>query len=331
MSSRNKQHTIRTNKNSPKDEIITELFSHTQPRKKAPDEVKQRIKHQVKVHWQANNEKRKQQSWLIFGSLATAMSVMFVVFNGLLFQSPALLTNVVLEGIQGEVITSVSYDESKRLSTGAMVETLANGYATLTLQTGGNLRLNHDTQLIVNDNNEFTLAFGSIYFESAINSQNKYPITIHTLYGDIQDIGTQFQISADNKKIKVSVREGSIKLTTDKGNHLLPQGQQLIRLVDGNSKKSEISTIDEQWQWVNKVAPKFTLEGKNMHQFLLWVTREHGLTLNYANTHIEKLAQLTMLHGDIDGLDLQQALFTVFSTTEYRYNLEQDRLKVYRQ
>jgi len=332
MSSReNKKDSVTKNQNSQRDELMTELLRHTKPRKSAPEEVKQRIKHQVKVRWHTNNEKRKQKSWIIFGSLASAMGVMFVAFKGLLFQSPALLTNVVLERIQGEVITSIGYDDSKILTPGTMVETLADGYATLTLQTGGNLRLNHDTQLIVNESNEFTLAFGSIYFESDIDSRNKHPITIHTLYGDIQDIGTQFQVSADNQQIQVSVREGSIKLITDTESHQLPQGKQLIRLAGGNSIKSEISARDKQWQWVNEAAPKFTLEGKNLRQFLLWLTREHGLTLKFADTHIEQLAQLTILHGDINGLDLQQTLFTVFSTTEYRYTLEQDQLKVYRQ
>lgn len=326
-----KQYASKIKQNSPEDELMTGFLSHTQPRKSAPEEVKQRIKHQVKIRWRSNHEKRKQQSWLIFGSLATAMGVMIIVLKELLFQSPILLTNVLLERIQGEVITNISYEDSKILLPGTMVETLANGYATLTLQTGGNLRLSHHTQLIINKNNEFTLAFGRIYFESAISSRNKYPIIIHTIYGDIEDIGTQFQVSADSKQIQMSVREGSIKLTTDKGNHQLPQGHQLIRLADGSSTKSKISATDKQWQWVNDAAPKFNLEGKSMLKFLLWVTREHGLTLKFADTHIEKLAQLTILHGDIDGLDLTQVLDAVFSITEFRYNLEQAQLKVYRQ
>ena len=45
-------------------------------------------------------------------------------------------------------------------------------------------------------------------------------------------------------------------------------------------------------------------------------TREHGYQLSYQTEHVKKLANVVTLHGDIQGLSFEQALTTVFATTE---------------
>jgi hypothetical protein len=104
----------------------------------------------------------------------------------------------------------------------------------------------------------------------------------------------------------------------------------LTKQPNGLFKKIEISPQDPSWKWVNDAAPKFDLEEKNLHQFLVWITREHGLTLHFSQSHTEKLTKFIILHGDIDGLGLQEALNTVFATTELTYSIEQNLLKVVR-
>ena len=231
------------------------------------------------------------------------------------------------------------------LPAGTMIETLNDGLATLTLQTGGNLRLHYNSQLIINENNEFTLSFGTVYYDSGKNdltaanskvagsgNRKAHPgvITLKTLHGNIQNIGTQFQVSSNKNGLQVSVREGLINLHNDQGTHVVNQGFQLTGQSSGTFEKSAISPQDPSWKWVNDAAPKFSLEGKSLHLFLVWITREHGLTLHFNKKHTEKLSQVIILHGEIDGLTLAQALDTVFATTELTYSIVQSQLRVVR-
>ncbi|MFT5756859.1 MAG: hypothetical protein ACI9LM_001584 [Alteromonadaceae bacterium] len=335
-------------------EILPELLRHADVRKNAPEAAKQRIKIQLKAQWrQKNNQRKKRNIWLASGSFATAFSVlMLLIVSGQMFSDNQTAKKVLLARTQGEVKTSLnnSGDLSNAtdlliLPAGTMIETLNDGLATLILQTGGNLRLHNNSQLIINENNEFTLAFGTVYFDSGqddlhsshskiTDSDNISPqlgaITIKTLHGNIQDIGTQFQVSSNKNTLQVSVREGLINLHNQQGTQVVNQGFQLIGQSSGSFEKIAISPQDPTWQWVNEAAPKFSLEGKSLHQFLVWITREHGLTLYFSQKHTEKLSQFIILHGEIEGLTLEQALNTVFATTELTYSIVQNKLKVIR-
>jgi len=321
-----------------KDDLISELLRHADKREAAPVHVKNRVKHQLKVHWQEKNKKRKtQKNWFVFGSVASVMSlVMIMLFNGLLFKQEPAMTHVYLDRVQGQVKASdltqynINNDRTNMLLPGTMIETLYDGYATLSLKTGGNLRLNHNSQLIVNDNNAFTLSFGTVYFDSGYGKGAKTPITIHTLHGDIQDIGTQFAVTSNKDQIQISVREGLIELNNKQGMQSLEAGYQLVSEEEGIFEKSKLSPQDIHWAWVNNVAPEFKLEGKNLNQFLTWISREHGLKLVFLESYIEQLSELVTLHGDIKDLSLQQALDTVFSTTELNYQIDENQLQVFK-
>lgn len=168
------------------------------------------------------------------------MSVFLLVMNlNFLPQSPSQHL-VFLESIQGQVNSNnilleqselhLEQEPSTVLAMGTMIETMENSYATLILQTGGNLRIKNNSQLVINGNNEFTLSYGTVYFESDINAVVKSPISITTLYGTVQDIGTQFEVSADKSQLQINVREGQVNLQHDQGK---------VSVVAGNQLKSE--------------------------------------------------------------------------------------------
>ncbi|SFD63442.1 FecR family protein [Pseudoalteromonas denitrificans] len=325
------------NKTQKLDENFSQILSYAQTREDAPVEVKNRVKHQVKVHWQENTKKRKKHDfWYMLGSLATALSVfIIVIINSEMLQTESVSSDVYLERAQGQVKTSDSgllhlNNASKMLASGTMIETMSNGYATLSLKTGGNLRLNHNSQIIVNSNNEFTLSFGTVYFDSGISKKRKSPITIHTLHGQIQDIGTQFSVTSHQENIKIRVREGLVNLNNEQGVQSLEAGYQLTGKSEGIFEKTMLSPRDKEWNWVNNAAPEFDLEGKSLYQFLIWLSREHALKLVFSQSHIEKLSQFIILHGDVKDLNLQQALLSVFSTTELKYLIEKNKLKVFK-
>jgi len=325
-----------TNKN---DTLLPDLLRHAQVRETAPEEVKQRIKHQLKVRWQQNiNQGKQRKSWFLYGSVATAMSALLLLLvNQVGWQTSAHLTQVALYAVQGKVrqnehlLNEKQALQSKKssLTVDTKIATSDDGYATLILPNGGNLRLNHNSTLIVNNDNEFTLTSGAVYFESSA-TQQKTPITIHTAYGKIQDIGTQFSVFSTPENFQISVREGLVKVQTKQQKLSVKAGVKFTAKTNGKITQTNLNANDQQWQWVNKLAPKFVLEGKSLHQYLVWVAREYGLKLTFDSQHNEKMSRLIIVHGSILNLNLTQALSIVFASTDFNYKLDNNQLSVYK-
>jgi hypothetical protein len=335
-------HTKNNGQTDQKEDLLMTLVSSANARESAPAQTKDRIKHQVKVHWKNNiNQRKQRRRWLVCGSFATAMSLLLVVlFSDSVLHTSSPANFVYLENSQGQVKTNPiviqtgstdSVDNgSRELVGGTVIETLEDGYATLTMTTGANLRIGHNTQLVIDDYNQFTLKFGRVYFDSGSDNLTRTSISISTHHGIIQNIGTQFEVVTNQDKIQVSVREGLVHINSDIGKSVLPKGLQITRQTGLGDITKQITAHDPMWNWVNNLSPHFDLEGKSMHQFLVWIAREHGLTLSFKDTRTERLSTVIMLHGDIKDLTLEQTLSSVLLTTELRYMVDDNQLKVFR-
>ena len=324
--------------NTDKQEALQQLLSHVESRQGAPEQVKARIKHNVKTQWRASvAKKHKQQVWWYWGTVATACSVAVVFWiNSLMLPAQMILNNLQLHRVQGQVkLVSADGNEQilhsiEKFAAGARLETLSDGMVTLTFNSGGNLRLNNDTSLSFNGENEFTLNHGIVYFDSGSALNRSTKLTLHTQFGDIQNLGTQFAVSSAGESLEVWVREGKINLAQGGDSLVVGRGEKLLTNGASEPTISKIGTRDLVWQWVNQMAPEFELEGQNLNQFLIWLTREYGLTLAFDSAETKNMSHVIILHGEIDGLDMQQSLETVFATVDLQYELQQDTLVVYR-
>ena len=66
------------------------------------------------------------------------------------------------------------------------------------------------------------------------------------------------------------------------------------------------------WAWVNRTTPSADVDGKSLHEFLTWVSREMGLELEFEG-QAEGIARVAILKGRIDaepGDALRQRLAT---------------------
>ncbi len=91
---------------------------------------------------------------------------------------------------------------------------------------------------------------GEAYFEIAKNSA--MPFRVRTNGAQIEVIGTHFNIKAygNEKRMKTTLVEGSIKITAGNSSHLLKPGQQAI-LTKGELKVLDNVDIEEQVAWKN--------------------------------------------------------------------------------
>ena len=76
-----------------------------------------------------------------------------------------------------------------------------------------------------------------------------------------------------------------------------------VTITTGGARETErLPAYDAAWQWVQQVAPPFELEGSSVVAFLDWVSSETGLWITFTDTHVERLATSTRLHGTLRGL-----------------------------
>ena len=86
-------------------EALQQILSRVDARQGAPDEVKQRIKHNVKTQWRVSvSQNTARQTWWVWGSLATACSIAAVFWlNSLFLPAQIMLNNVQIHRTQGQV------------------------------------------------------------------------------------------------------------------------------------------------------------------------------------------------------------------------------------
>lgn len=316
------------------DDTLPKLLKHAQVREGAPEDVKKRIKHNVHVKWQQQTQNKQRKSfWVIFAPVAAACSVAVVfAFNFLMVSTSTPLNNLSLDRVQGEVAFTLdgqAYDGDNLLVPGLTVETGTDGYASIAFRSGGDIRLNVDTRLVVNSNNTMTLEQGNIYFDSGSGFNGRTKLTLNTAHGEITNIGTQFSVNSAEDSLQILVREGQVNLDDGNQSKVVDQGQKLTT-AGGSTVTSEVSPTDPVWNWVLTAGPNFTLEGQNLHQFLIWVTRENGLKLEFDSAETKNMAHLVTLHGDIANLSLVDALETVFATVDFQFEIKQEKVFVYR-
>ena len=97
---------------------------------------------------------------------------------------------------------------------------------------------------------------------------------------------------------------------------------------------SDVQTTEDNsdWTWIYPVARRFELEGRSVLEFLQWSATESGRAVRFADAAAELAAGQTRFSGalDISGLDPEEAVAVVLSTTRFRATPDGDALRVSR-
>ena len=121
-------------------------------------------------------------------------------------------------------------------------------------------------------------------------------MTIATPFGDVHDVGTQFETRLTDADVQVRVREGRVELrgaTAGAGELLVANAERVTRGADA-----------AEWTWVERAAPPIRLEGMRLEEVVQRVAREKGLTPDWRTP---PSARAIVLHGDV-AFTLDEAL-----------------------
>ena len=300
---------------------LGELLRSAGARPAPPETMAQEVKLAVYEAWQdevRRSRKVRNTRWLAFAASVT-LAVSLGIFQ-LLPGTPDLVASLDEIVNQVEINTEdrwkVLTDESL-LTRDSTIRTGPDAYASLTLDSGMNVRIDENTVLSITDVNLINLNQGRIYVDSYGNN----PVgefLVKTIYGTATDIGTQFAVTTSQDGWHVQVREGSVVVQDEEFKTTINDGIQISISDNGEFVTSDVTSNDPSWQWAEKVTPLFEIEGQSVERYLDWFSRETGKQVTFRSELARSAARSTILHGSIGGFQPGESLGIVMSTTDFK-------------
>ena len=291
------------------DDAVEELLGQAAPRPTPPDADTEAVRKAVHAEWQkVTTRRRSRVHWTRFGVAASILiAVLFALdtlrINGVEpVQVATIDKQFGLVRVIGEDSFVLQSDDLARLVVGQVLDTGLESGIGLTWGAGGSLRLDANTRVNLVSETEVFLASGRIYFDSepaltALPGADA-KLTIQTEFGEVSHVGTQYMAHADTAALTISVREGEVEVRPARGGVATAgRSQQIAVSSRGTSNFANIRTHGSAWQWIEKTSPETDLDGRSVHEFLNWVSRETGMALSYENEVTESFATQELLRG----------------------------------
>jgi len=186
-----------------------------------------------------------------------------------------------------------------RVTMDTTLRTGEDGRAHLRLASGVELRVDGKTELVLVDTQSLRLSYGRIYVDTAQQGS----IRVLTGLGEVVDVGTQFAIEMNGRRLDVLVRDGAVRV-------LQASTQQVARAEEGSGEalrfddrglieRRRMPSTHAYWRWIDSARADYPLEGGTLHDYLSWSARECGLALSYSGQASEHVARSAKLHGDL--------------------------------
>jgi ferric-dicitrate binding protein FerR (iron transport regulator) len=211
---------------------------------------------------------------------------------------------------------------------GSGIETEATGRIALRLGAGQSVRIDSSSSLRIVGPETFVLERGGVYVDSGIGPPVDAAVTIRTPYGEVHDVGTQFEVRLLERALRVRVREGAVVLRAQDDEHQVPAATELEADGRGSARMRSIQRFDPSWDWALGIVPLPDLEGITLRAFLEHVAREGGFDLEFDRPETARLATETVLRGSVPGLTIDRALETVLPTCGMDHRIQGGRLIV---
>jgi ferric-dicitrate binding protein FerR (iron transport regulator) len=309
---------------------IARLLEVAGPREELPEDLKRHWENHFRAELQSVRKKRRQGFLLPLIALAASIVVLVLVVD--FFAGPAATaTSMQVHAVAGQ--GQVILDERRRvaaiigqhLSEGVAVETMIGGRMALTW-AGFDVRLNQKSRLRLH-RDHLALEAGEIYVSNRDRRISRRQVTVVTPYATVSDIGTQFKVRLSGDGVVASVRQGSILVRTDAGEHRADASADGGRtLFVGEDQSVQVTEDRTDWAWIYPVAESFELEGRTVFQFLRWSTGESGRQYRFADEEAALAARNARFSGGLDlaNFDPDEALALVLSTTRFEARVQSD-------
>jgi hypothetical protein len=98
--------------------------------------------------------------------------------------------------------------------------------------------------------------------------------------------------------VEVHVRDGEVRVTLGTDSRRLARGESAtLRATGAGAIQTGHDAADSSWQWVDALAPRVSIEGRDLLTVLRTLAYQGGLELRFATADLEAAAGSTILHG----------------------------------
>jgi hypothetical protein len=318
------------------DEALEALFAKAAARPRPRIDSEERIRNEVREHWQQAVRSRKRRRLSAF---AMAASVVLVAIVGVtLYQPEAPVSGSPLATVAkrfGELhivdAAGVPYHASGNgfsVSPGQSISTRGDAGLALNWENGGSLRIDEYTSVVLISANEIELQRGRLYFDSNRDASNANAgdtdtLVIRTPRGIVTPLGTQYVTQMANDKLMVMVRKGAVSVQGAGFDASASTGEQMLVTADEPPVVDPVASYGHEWGWIEKTTPIWSTDGRSIFDFLGWVSRESGLSVRFESARAEEIARSASLvgYGQVD-LEPSVALRIVMQTTDLDWNVD---------
>ena len=298
------------------DHAVEALLEQATPRPTPPTEDERMIHDAVQSEWQAVTTRHIRRRRLSnFAVAATVLVAVTVAFNQFRVNDVVPLQVASIEKSHGSIYLLGEQSELRELSDFATIsagQTIVTGSDAgigLVWGNGGSLRVDANTRIEFVSPAEVYLREGRVYFDSrgteitaAITGSGVVSpaLAIETEHGTVTHLGTQYMTYVNDAELTVSVREGQVAIDGTYRNETAHDGQQMTISGRGLPTVLDITGYGKDWAWIEPVAPVPEFDGRPVHEFLSWVSRETGLQLMYDDDDAEQLAAGSTFFGEVE-------------------------------
>jgi ferric-dicitrate binding protein FerR (iron transport regulator) len=207
------------------------------------------------------------------------------------------------------------------LREGATVRTAEHQFVALALGSGGELRVNGGSSIRLVGPRRVRIDEGQIYLDSGATT-GAPALAVETFAGVVRDIGTRFDVQVRGESLRVRVRDGAVRLE----DHNVTAGRELTA-TGGHVALLPTTTYGEGWDWIVRARP-LRLEGATLGRFLGWVETDGGRRVEFADPRLRSAMGNIVLHGSVEGLNVDEALGVVLPATGLTYRLDGSRVLI---
>ncbi len=278
------------------------------------------------------SQRRRRVTWSRMAAGVAVVAVSLAVWLGVggdLSRAPAatvMVTQGDAQWLQGDSWQGLNVNATVAARTNLM--TGDTGAIALQLETGVQLRVAADTRLTVLNADTIELLAGRVYVDSDRYSLGG-DLRLLTPFGEVRDIGTQFQVDVNDQWLRVRIREGQVFITDTNMRVDGGVGEEIQVDRERNIERIAFPINGPEWGWAEALAKPFA--GGSLKDFLVWIARETGYVLEFDDRRTERLAATVKVSGNTAGFTLEEALAAQKPTApSFDYEIRDGVIRVFR-
>ena len=319
--------------NTPREDEVAEVVRAAGRRPLPPTGAYEQVLDAATAAWEQKVRQRRRR--VITSRLAAAVTVVAVGLGvwfsvgGGLSRAP-VATVAVSQGIARYLVDDnwLPLAVNSSIPAATDLQTGHNGMLTLQLATGVQFRVAGDTQLRLLSADDIELKTGQVYIDSDRFSVGG-DLRLLTAFGEVHDIGTQFEVDVNESRLRVRIREGQVFIARADERVHGGVGEEIRVDQQGRVGRDAFPTYGSEWGWAEALATPFA--GGSLKDFLVWIARETGYVLEFEDSRTERLAATVEPSGNTEGFTLEEALEAQMSTApSFDYEIRDGVIHIFR-